>query len=117
MALAELEIDVRALHRGAETDAMDFKVSFVALGHTDDHVGDQALGGAVEGTDNAVFGFTGDADAFGITAHGDSKRERPSELTFGAFDLHDAVITDFDGDFIWDGNGKFADAGHGSWVR
>jgi hypothetical protein len=108
VGLAELEVDVGTLDRGAETDAVDFEVLRVTLADSNDHVGDQALRGAVEGADATVFGFAGDVDMLGIGVNDDALRDGPGELALGSFDLHGAVSAELDADLVRDGDGLFA---------
>ena len=62
VAEAERELQVRALGLDAVTDADDLQGLGVALGHADDHVGDQRAGQAVQRADLVLVVGPGDGE-------------------------------------------------------
>jgi hypothetical protein len=96
---SEGKIEVLALDGGAEADAVDFQVLDESLGDADDHVLDEAAGGAVKGTVLAGLGDAGDDDGSVFVAQRNAVRQAEVEFALGAFD-DDGAAVEFDGDFF-----------------
>ncbi len=99
MRTTEGKVEILTLDGGAETDALDFKILDESRGDADDHVLDEAAGGAVEGTDLAQLGGAGDDDGAVFRLEGDAFRKGEVEFALGAFD-DDRAAVELDGDFF-----------------
>src|SRR5262245_47182748 len=77
MAVAQAQLKLLAILRGAIADAGDLEALAVAIGHADDHVVDERPGQAVELLVDLLLGRSGDDDRAVLAAHGDVRMELP----------------------------------------
>src|SRR5262245_195178 len=86
MAVAELKLQVLALHGGAIADAGDLEPSLEALGHAGNHVGEQCPYGAPHGA--GALAVVGRVDLDGAALHldGDIVVQRELQGAFRALD-------------------------------
>jgi hypothetical protein len=110
MALPKLEINDIAFDSGTEADTVNFEVLAIALADAMHHVGNETLSGSVHGTHFTIFVQAGDQDFFALRDDGDAFRKVPVELALGALNVDRTVCTDFNGDFVRDGDGLFTDS-------
>src|SRR5579884_1137792 len=112
MRETEGEIELLALERGLEADALDLEFLGVAEGNALDHAGDDAAGGAVHGPGEARLLQRRDGDL--LVGQGDfhHRGEGLGDLALRALDV-DGVVLGVDLDLFGNGNGLFADAAHG----
>jgi hypothetical protein len=104
MRPAEGEVKVRALDRRTETDADDFKILHESRGDADDHVLNEAAGGAVEGFVLTKLGGAGDDNGAVFAGERDAFGKREVEFALRAFDDHRAAVkfdSDLRGDRDW----------------
>ncbi|GAA5123478.1 hypothetical protein GCM10023212_21850 [Luteolibacter yonseiensis] len=99
MGTTEGKVQIGTLDSGTEADADDFEILHEASGNADDHVLNEAAGGAVEGAVLAEFAVTGNGDSTVFGFERDAFRKREVEFALRAFDDHGASI-EFDGDFF-----------------
>jgi hypothetical protein len=117
MGIAQVQVQDLALHRGAETHTVNFKLDLIAFTDAFDHVIDQAAAQPVQGFDFAII--TGAGERHGVIFHGGGNftRETPGKFAFGAFHINLTVILDLNGDFVRDWDVPTADTGHGVYLR
>src|SRR5262245_23300651 len=77
VAVAQAQLKLLAILRGAIADAGDLEALAVAIGHADDHVVDERPGQAVELLVDLLLGRSGDDDRAVLAAHGDVRMELP----------------------------------------
>src|SRR5262245_20385144 len=83
VAVAQVELELLAVERGAIADARDLEALAIAVGHADDHVVDQRPGQAVELLVGLLFGRAGDHDRAVLLGDRDVRVERPAEGALG----------------------------------
>jgi hypothetical protein len=111
--LAEVEVELIALHGSAETDAVNLKILPVTLAHTLNHVPEQTLGGAMHGASVPLLVLANNGNVALILIELNAFRKLPRKLALRALDKDAPIFGHLNGDFVWNGNGLFADAGHG----
>ena len=118
MAVAELQLQVGALHRGTIAHAGDQKHFGEAIGHAGDEIADQRALHAPEGAGPLGVRRGEDRDLGSFDGVADVIHQRHGQFTLGPFDHKNAVI-DGGGDAGRNGNCFFTDARHGqnTWQR
>jgi hypothetical protein len=111
--LAKVEIKLIALHSRTEADAMNFKIFPVTLAHTLNHVPEQTLGGAMHGAGVPLLVLANNGNVALILIELNAFRKLPRKLALRALNKDAPIFGHLNGDFVWNGNGLFADAGHG----
>ena len=102
MRFAEAQVELVALHRRLETDALDFEVLDVTGGNTRDHIIHKATRETVKGLDGAVLGVAGESNFFVGDGGLDLTRQRVSQFSLRAFDRDGTISGDVDLDLIRD---------------
>ena len=110
---SEAQVKCTALHSGTETNALNFEFFNEAIGNTLDHIGDEATGGAVHGTQLAVFGGTRHAHRSVFLLNANSFRQSPLQFTLRPFDREAGVISHFNLDLLGEADLFFTYPRHG----
>src|ERR1700733_14106316 len=92
VAVAERDLQVFALHRGAVTDAVDFEPLLEALGDAGDQIGDQGARGTPLRQRALGFEARVDLDLAAVELDSDVVVYRDLQRTLGAFDLHGLAL-------------------------
>ena len=116
VAIAERELQILALHRGAIADAADFQALLETLGDARDEIGDQRARGAPLRARALGLGARLDLDLAAVELDRDIVVQRRLQRAFRPFDL-DGLALDVGGYARRHRDGSFADTGHQNTVQ
>src|SRR3984957_18791357 len=116
VAIAERDLQVLALHRGAIADAVDLEPLLETFGDAGDQIGDQRARRAPLRAGALGFETRIDLDLAAVKLHGDVVVQHHLQGALGTFDL-DRLALDIGGDAGGDGDWFFADTGHQNTVH
>src|SRR3984957_3769507 len=116
VAIAERDLQILALHRGAIADAVDLEPLLKTLGDAGDQIGDQRARRAPLRAGALGFETWIDLDLAAVELHGNVVVQHDLQGAFRAFDL-DRLAFHVGGDAGRDGDWFFADARHQNTVQ
>src|SRR5690606_19313016 len=111
--VTEGEVELIALERGLEADALDLELLHVTHSDALDHAGDHRTGGAEHGSGEAALIERLHADLVVGDGDLDLVSEGLGHLALGYLDM-DGLVLDLDLHLVGNGNGLFTDAAHGA---
>ena len=94
MGKPDVEYKLLALLCGAVTDAVDFKLFFIAVGNAFDHVGDQRARQPVQGARLIALVLARHVDDGSVNSHRNARRNFFAQRRLGALDGHGVVAAD-----------------------
>ncbi len=97
MRKTDVQHELFALLCGTVTDTVDFEFFLIALRNADNHVVDQRTGKAVQRVTFVAFFFADHVDRVAVDFDAGTRVNFLAQRVFGAFDRHDVVIADGDG--------------------